>query len=418
VRYFYSFLFYLALPFVLLRLLWRSRRLPAYRERFPERFGFYPKKFDQCIWVHAVSVGEAIAAIPMIKALISRYPSLPIVVTTMTPTGAVRIKSGLGDTVTHAYIPYDLPDAMARFLTAMNPVVGIIMETELWPNMLTICHQKAIPVCLVNARLSEKSARGYQRIASLTREMLQTITVIAANGQPDADRFIALGAIKEHVTVTGNMKFDLELPANLAEARLVLREQLGRDRFIWIAASTHEGEEEIILAAHKKIRELNPQALLILVPRHPDRFDAMATLCAREFNVIRRSQKRACSSDIAVFLGDSMGELPLMYSVVDVAFVGGSLIPRGGHNLLEPAALGKAILMGPHFFNFLEISNMFLAAKALIKITDVKTLTEQLVILMQNVNERSEMGQRALQMVNANRGVLDKQLALISSVMR
>jgi 3-deoxy-D-manno-octulosonic-acid transferase len=368
--------------------------------------------------VHAVSVGESIAAIPMIKELKRRYPELPLLVTTMTPTGAMRIKSGLGNTVTHAYFPYDLPEATNRFLTAMNPVVGIIMETELWPNMIASCQQKNIPLCLVNARLSEKSARGYQRIAPLTREMLQVITVIAANGQLDAERFIALGAIKERVTITGNMKFDLELPASLASDSETLREQLGKDRFIWIAASTHEGEEDIILAAYKKIREKNPQALLILVPRHPDRFDAIAALCQRELTVVRRSSGQHCSSDVAVFLGDSMGELPLMYSVADVTFVGGSLIPRGGHNLLEPAALGKPILMGPHVFNFLEISDLFLKANALIKITAIDDLAEQLSLLMRNVNERRNMGQRALEVVNANKGILEKQLALVDKVIK
>ena len=197
MRYFYSFLFYLALPYVFIRLWWRSRRLPEYRQRLGERLGYYPFKLDQCIWVHAVSVGEALAAIPLIKALKLRYPQLPFLVTTMTPTGAARIKSALGESVIHAYIPYDLPTAVTRFLQTMQPVVGIIMETELWPNLLAICRKKNIPVCLVNARLSEKSAQGYRRIASLTREMLENINVIAAHGEIDAERFIALGALKD-----------------------------------------------------------------------------------------------------------------------------------------------------------------------------------------------------------------------------
>ena len=250
--------------------------MPAYRQRLPERLGFYPFKFNRCIWIHAVSVGETIAALPLIKALQARYADLPILVTTMTPTGAARVKSALGDSVSHAYLAYDLPDAVARFLRAMHPVMGIIIETELWPNLLAACRSEKIPVCLVNARLSDKSARGYQRIASITRDMLHGLALIAANGKVDAERFIALGARPKRVVVTGNIKFDLELPANLSQRAAALRQGLGDKRFIWIAASTHAGEEEAVLAAHKKIRATRPDALLILVPRHPDRFDAVA----------------------------------------------------------------------------------------------------------------------------------------------
>jgi 3-deoxy-D-manno-octulosonic-acid transferase len=413
VRYLYSFLFYLALPIIFIRLWWRSRRLPEYRQRLGERLGHYPFKLDQCIWVHAVSVGETLAAIPLIKALKSRYPHLPLLVTTMTPTGAARVKSALGESVIHTYIPYDFPGAVRRFLSAMQPMVGIIMETELWPNLLAACHHKTIPVCLVNARLSEKSARGYRRIASLTREMLQKMTVIAAHGEVDAKRFIALGAPKDRVIVTGNIKFDLELPLDLISKSTALRDVLGKERFIWIAASTHEGEEEMVLSAHKKLREKNPQALLILVPRHPDRFNKIAALCEQSFVTVRRSQQPVCTQETAVYLGDTMGELLLMYSASDIAFVAGSLIPRGGHNMLEAGALGKPILTGPHLFNFAEISELFIRARALTKVRDTESLAMQLTQLMQNPFEREQMGQRALQVVDANRGALAKQLEII-----
>lgn len=418
LRYLYTFLFYLALPFIFMRLGWRSWRLPAYRKRWGERLGFYPFKLEKCLWVHAVSVGEAVAAIPLIKGLQVNYPHLPLLVTTMTPTGAARITKTFGESVIHAYIPYDLPDAMRRFMQAMHPLAVVIMETELWPNLLVACHQKRIPVCLVNARLSAKSARGYQRVAPLTREMLQYVNVIAAHGQADAERFVALGALKERVVVTGNLKFDLELPEKGADEILRLRECLGKERFIWIAASTHEGEEEIILAAHQKLREKNPQALLILVPRHPDRFHAVTKMCEQSFVTARRSEGQLCQPETGVYMGDTMGELLLMYGAADVTFVGGSLIPRGGHNMLEPGALAKPVLTGVHLFNFAEISELFVSARALTTVINADALAAELMRLMNNPGEREAMGRRAKQVVDENRGALAKQLALINEVCR
>lgn len=417
VRYLYTCLFYLALPFVFLRLAFRALRLPAYRHRLGERLGFYPIQLQNCIWVHAVSVGETLAAIPLIKTLKSLYPNAVLLVTSMTPTGADRVKAAFGDSVQHAYLPYDLPGAVKRFLRVMQPRIGIIMETELWPNLLAACHEQHIPVCLVNARLSAKSATGYARIAKLTREMLNKLSVIAAHGEVDAKRFIALGANQNKVIVTGNLKFDLELPQNLAEKSATLRSQLGNERFVWIAASTHEGEEAVILAAHQILRTTQPHALLILVPRHPDRFDNIATLCAQSFKTIRRSLSMPCTAETAVYLGDTMGELLLMYGAADVAFVGGSLIPRGGHNMLEPAALQKAILTGPHLFNFAEISEKFAQTNALIKVSDANTLAKQLLFFAENQHAREEMGKRALEVVTANRGALAKQIALIQETM-
>ena len=417
MRYFYSFLLYLVLPFLFIRLWWKSRRLPAYRERMTERLGFYPFKLEKCIWVHAVSMGETIAAAPLIKKIVSRYPAIPVLVTTMTPTGARQVKTSFGDTVNHAYIPYDFPDAVARFLKTMNPIICIIMETELWPNSVAACRKKQIPVCLVNARLSEKSAQGYERIAPLTRELLKNISVIAAHGEKDAARFIALGATSDQVLVTGSLKFDLTLPEDLMMKSAALREELGNDRFVWIAASTHEGEEDIILAAHKKIREKNPNALLILVPRHPERFDAIAKLCEQSFVTCRRSLKQVCAPEAAVYLGDTMGELMLMYGAADVAFVGGSFVPKGGHNMLEPGALGKPILSGPHLFNFKEISELFVFAHAMTIVHDAASLAEQIEQLIHDASERTQMGKRAKEVVEANRGALVKQLDVIDKVL-
>ena len=413
VRYLYTFLLYLAMPFIFLRLLWRSRKLRDYRLRWRERLGCYPFKMDRSLWVHAVSVGEVIAAIPLIKELQAQYPHYPMVVTTMTPTGAARVKAAFGESVTHAYLPYDLPGALNRFLNAAHPVACIIMETELWPNLLAVCQLRGIPVCLTNARLSKKSARGYARIAPLTRSMLANVTHISACGQDDADRFADLGARREQMAVTGNLKFDLLIPEGLLEKASALRAKLGEDRFIWIAASTHEGEEDIILQAHRQVLDVDASALLILVPRHPDRFHQIAQLSASQFTTARRSANDVVSADTQVYLGDTMGEMLLLYGAADVAFVAGSLIPRGGHNILEPAAFAKPILSGPHVFNFAEICKMFARADALITVDNADTLAAALLRLMQQEDARLASGQRARAVMDANRGALAKQLQMI-----
>lgn len=417
MRFLYTLFFLLAFPFVLMRLWLRSRYQHAYLERIGERFGYYPFQLQESIWLHAVSVGESVAAIPLIKALQNSFPHLPLVVTTMTPTGMERIKAEFGDSVIHAYLPYDLPYFMARFLQTIKPKLGIIMERELWPNLIALCHRKNIPVYLFNARLSEKSARSYRYIPSIMREILQNLTMIAAQAEADAKRFISLGASPNRVSVTGNIKFDMEIPPELSYQGNILREQLGKDRFIWLVASTHEGEEEIILAAHQQLRKQYPDALLIVVPRSPDRFASVAQTCEQLFQTVRRSLQQSINPDTAVYLGDTMGELLLMYQVTDVAFVGGSLIKHGGHNMLEPASLAKPILSGPHCFNFMEIYYLLKSANALITVTNEKSLVKELIRLAQNPTERNRMGQAGLDIVTANRGALAKQLALIKQHM-
>lgn len=413
MRYFYTILFYLLIPFVFLRLLWRSRRQPAYRLRWGERLGWYPFRLDRCLWLHAVSVGEVIAATPLINQLRVMYPTLPLLVTTMTPTGSARVQSTLGRNVYHVYLPYDIPTAIRRFLAAMKPIAGIMMETELWPNLINICHQKKIPICLMNARLSEKSMRGYQWASGLVKETLLSLDMIGANGEADAKRFAALGMPVDRIHVTGNIKFDLELAADLQEQIKRLRLELGQDRFIWIAASTHDGEEAVILEAHKLLCEQQPGALLMLVPRHPDRFNTVARMCEAVFKTQRRSAGHACATDTAVYLGDTMGELMVLYGVSDVVFVGGSLIPRGGHNILEPAALAKPILTGPHVFNFADINAIFMREQAIIKVNDANSLFTELKIMMTDDAVRADTGARAKRIVEKNRGALAAQLALI-----
>lgn len=415
LRYLYSFLFYLILPFAFLRLLWRGRRLPAYRQRLGERLGFCPHQLESCIWVHAVSVGETIAAIPLIKALKKTYPDIPLLVTNMTPTGAARVKAAFGDTVLQAYIPYDLPDANSRFIKRVNPKILIILETELWPNLLAACREHHIPVVLTNARLSQKSANGYRKIFSVTKTMLNQLAALSSQGYADAKRFIELGISENKVVVTGNLKFDLDIPENLHEKSNLLRQELGSERLIWIAASTHPSEEEIILEAHKKVKEKYPNALLILVPRHPDRFDQVAQLITQEkLSMVRRSLKEVPSSHTSVYLSDTMGELLLMYSVSDVAFVAGSFAEVGGHNMLEAAALDKPILTGPKLYNFAEISEMLFAAKGMIKVHEANELATEVMRLFADESYRKEVGKNALSVVEQNKGSLKKQMDVIA----
>lgn len=416
MRYIYSLLIYSMAPLIFLRLFLRSRKAPEYRRRWSERLGFTPHCLENCIWVHAVSVGETIAALPLVKELRATYPSTPILVTNMTPTGAARVKAAFGDSVLQCYIPYDFPDAVNRFLKRVKPQVAIIMETELWPNTFAACRKRNVPLVVTNARLSEKSARGYKVIHFLTQEMLSAVRALSSQGYADAERFIQLGMPKERVQVTGNLKFDLQVPAELKEKSIILKNQLGLERLIWVAASTHPTEEEKILEAHKIVREKFSNTLLILVPRHPNRFDSVADLIRQKgFSVQRRTEANKGSAD--VYLADTMGELLLMYATCDVAFVAGSFASVGGHNMLEAAALGKPILTGPQLFNFAEISEMLILAEAMTVVNDSNELAEEIIALFADPAYRATMGANALQVVEQNRGALVKQMEVIKSFM-
>ncbi len=412
-RTLYTLLFHLGLPLVALRLFLRSRKAPAYARRVGERFALgLPALKPGGIWVHAVSVGESIAAAPMIRALMQRHPDLPITVTCMTPTGSERIRALFGDQVQHCYLPYDLPWAAARFLDRARPVLGVIMETELWPNHIHQCARRGIAVALANARLSERSARGYARFAGLTRPMLEEMSWIAVQTEAEAERFRQLGARPERVSVTGSIKFDLTIDPELLARAADLRDQWQvRQRPIWIAASTHAGEDEIILAAHRQLLEKHPDALLILVPRHPERFNPMAELCTREgLRTLRRSTGELVTADTQVLLGDTMGELLFLYALADVAFVGGSLVPNGGHNLLEPAALGKPVLSGPHLFNFLEIAAQLREVGALREVADAPSLAMAVAALWDEPASAARMAEAGLGVMKANQGALERLL--------
>lgn len=415
LRIIYTIIFTLAVPLILLRLIWRGRSAPAYFKRWNERFALQkviaPK--EPVIWIHAVSVGETEASAPLVESLLLSYPNHRILITTMTPTGSERVHQRYGDKVRHCYLPYDLPFSVNRFLAQWRPVLGIIMETELWPNLLHYCQQKDIPLVLANARLSARSANSYQRISTLTRQMLQSFRLIAAQSQDDRQRLIELGANKQHVHAAGNLKFEINLPASAAEQAEALRASWG-DRPVFIAASTHEGEDEIILNATRRIRASIPQLLLILVPRHPERFDRVAALSQKAgYKILRRSDNGMCTREIQVLVVDTMGELPLFYATCDIAFVGGSLVPTGGHNVLEPAALGKAVLIGPYHFNFNEISKQFLNANAAIEVHNSEQLADTVINLLQSPQKRAQMGETGQQLIKLSQGASQRVMNLI-----
>ena len=422
MRWLYSLLLYVLTPLILLRLWLRGRKAPAYRKRIAERFGFFDAPVSAGgIWVHAVSVGESIAAAPMIRALLARYPQQTITVTTMTPTGSERVRVLFADAIAdgrifHVYAPYDMPSAVARFLRRVKPALLIVVETELWPNTIRGCAQRGIPVLVANARLSQKSARGYARLGGITRPMLRDIAIVAAQNAQDGERFVALGLPRERLQITGSVKFDLSIDATLQARAQQLRDVIGA-RPVWIAASTHAGEDEIVLAAQREILRTHPAALLILVPRHPERFNDVAELIAAAgLSMQRRSNGALVQADTQVLLGDTMGELLMLFGAAAVAFVGGSLIERGGHNTLEPAAWGLPIITGASDFNFREISALLMQAGALVKCTGSAAIAAEIQRLFDDAAARKTRGQAARGVVEGNRGALNKLLAAIDSL--
>lgn len=411
----YTALFYLIQPLIWIRLWVRGRKAPAYRKRWGERYGFYRQPLQKGgIMLHSVSVGETLAAIPLVRALRQRYPSLPITVTTMTPTGSERVLSAFGRDVQHVYLPYDLPDAVNRFLNNVEPRLVLVMETELWPNLIAALHRREIPLVIANARLSARSARGYARLGKFVRTLLRRITLIAAQNEEDGERFIELGARRAQLCVTGSLKFDISVTPQMAAKSVTLRRQWAPHRPVWTAASTHDGEESIILAAHKTLLQQFPDLLLILVPRHPERFpDAAALVRNMGLSYITRSSGEVPSASTQVVVGDTMGELMLLYGMSDLAFVGGSLVERGGHNPLEPAAHAIPVLMGPHIFNFKDICARLEQADGLITVTDEASLVKELASLLSDEDYRSYYGRHAVEVLYQNQGALQRLLDLL-----
>lgn len=416
-RWFYTAILRLVFPLIWLRLWLRGRKSPAYRLRWRERLGFSAqlRPAQKPLWIHAVSVGEALAAQPLVQAIRTAYPDLPLLITTMTPTGSERVRAIWGDAVSHVYAPYDYPGAIARFLTHWQPCALVVMETELWPNTLALARRDGMPVLLANARLSERSANGYARAGVLTREMMQSLSVVAAQDDATAARFRALGVPSERVVVTGSLKFDITISAEQTALAQTWREQYAlQDRLVWVAASTHLGEDELMLAAHALLRERLPHALLILVPRHPERFQRVAELIdATGLRYVRRSEQQPVTPEAAVWLGDSMGELMSWLGLADAAFVGGSLLPRGGHNALEPLALGVPTLTGPHDFNFASINAELRAARALQTVDDAASLAQALHELMTDAALAQSRREAGLRVIAANQGAVARQLALL-----
>ena len=414
LRGLYSAALYLLAPITVYHLIWRGLRQPAYFQRWPERYAVYRDDHAaRTLWVHAVSVGEVNAAVPLVNALRRSRPDLRLLVTTITPTGSERVRALWGNGVEHVYLPYDLPGAVGRFLDHYRPCTALIMETELWPSLMFGCRERSIPVYILNARLSERSLRGYRVLAPLVGRALRTVRTVAAQSQADGQRFIRLGARDGQIQVTGNLKFDVAVPEGLSAFAGECRQHCGGNP-VWIAASTHEDEEAAVLAIHRRLRARFPGLLLLWAPRHPERFRAVTEQArAQGWRVSIRSQARWPQQDAAVFVIDTLGELMSFYACADVAFVGGSLQPVGGHNLLEPAATGTAIVTGPHLHNFVEIAERLEAAGALRIGADADAVEAALSELLADPAQRERMAASGRDLVETGRGALTRTLDLL-----
>jgi 3-deoxy-D-manno-octulosonic-acid transferase len=420
MRFLYTLFAYLLAPVFCAVMFFRGLRDRRYWANFGERFGRGPTVEKPSIWVHAVSVGEVQACAVLVRCLHDRYPGIPIVVTTLTATGAERARALLGDRATVRYMPLDLPGSVHRFFDRARPRIAVIFETELWPNLYHECGRRRVPLVLASARLSPKAMGKYTRFLTLFRQALSNDVVIAAQGESDAARFRELGANPDRTHVTGNLKFDFALPPDVTTKGHELREHYAAGRLVWVAGSTHgDGEEEAVLAAHKHVRAVHPNALLVLVPRHRQRFgDVGAWLEKQNIRIIRRSSPAARTRDLEVLLVDTLGELLDFYAMGDVAFVGGSLVPIGGHNLLEPAALGIPVLTGPHNHNGADIAKILIEAGAAVVVKDAAELGERVATLLSSPAERDRMGAAGRAAVEGNRGALEKLLGLIDPLLR
>ena len=409
---------HILLPVVFTRLLIKSRRNSAYRKRWLERLGIYATQPPSPpIWIHTVSVGEFNAAKPLIQRLQTTYPDTPILVTTTTPTGSDAVKA-FGKDLLHGYLPYDVPGAVNRFLDHWQPRLSIIFETEIWPTLYRQTNNRAISILLVNARLSEKSARGYQKLQPLVTETLNRVTQIAVASNQDAYQLKNLCGPLDQLEIFGNTKFDYQPPDHAQFQIDNIRSSLNfANRKTWVAASTHPEEEALILQAHQQILKTIPDALLVLVPRHPERFDQVAALCEQLHPTARRSLNQPCSTDIKIYLADTMGELALFYGATDAAFVGGSLVPIGGHNLCEPAAYARAPLFGPHMHNFIEIRDLLAAVDGARQIDNYQQLAQQLAVLLNDPKEADRRGNLALQAMQQHRGATNKLMKLIANTL-
>jgi 3-deoxy-D-manno-octulosonic-acid transferase len=414
----YRLIIYISLPVVLLNLIWRSIKTPSYRRRMGERFGVLSMKpKSNGVWIHCVSVGETKAAIPLIKKIQAQMPNLAITVTCTTPTGSNEIINAFGDSVYHCYCPFDIPSVANRFLSSVQPKVAIMVETEVWPHLLMTCHRRGIKTLLINGRMSQSSANGYLKIKSITQPIFKNFDYVAAQYPSDAKRLRLLGVKKESMHITGSVKFDISPDEAVYELGRKFKRWIGNGRPIMIAASTHTGEDEAVLEAFKEIKHKIPNCFLIIVPRHPERFDTVRHLIEQKnINFISRSATinnpdsmlQPISDDTDILLGDTMGELLSLYQCCDVAFVGGSIAKIGGHNILEAAVLGKPTVIGPHYFNFQDVSQEMINEQACFCVESAAELADIVIELFTNAEKAHSASKNAILVLEKNRGSLKR----------
>lgn len=421
----YSIVFYLSLPFIFLRLYWRGIKAPAYRLRWLERLGYYkqPAVAKQSIWIHAVSVGEAEAIFPLVKQLQALYPLSTLVVTTTTPTGSARVQAVLDASVLHVYLPYDVPTAVRRFLVHFKPKLAVIVETEIWPNIISGCSANDIPLYIVNARLSEKSLRGYLKIPAFVRSILQQVTLVVAQTQMDAARFKMLGVQSHRIVVSGNIKFDAPLQDELFAKGKMIRQQLFLDRFVWLMASTHQGEEVAFLDCYRQLKKQVPELLLLVAPRHPERFLEVKQLAEQKgLQVLMRTEVQqiadfALESQHDLYVIDTLGELKMFYAAADLAFVGGSLVPIGGHNVLEAAAAKAPVVFGPYMANFSVIAQGMLSAKAALQCANAEDLADMFLLVYKDSALRADLVSNATAFLQSRQGATQRLLTILQQAL-
>jgi 3-deoxy-D-manno-octulosonic-acid transferase len=413
-RFAYALAWLAATPFILLRLLTRSRRQPGYRERVGERFGLYGERpAARRIWIHAVSVGETRAAAPIVEALQREFPRHRILLTHMTPTGWETGAQLFGTSVDQAWLPYDYRHAVRRFVRAFRPECGLLLETEIWPRLLEECEAARLPVVLANARLSERSARRYSHFPEFTRDAMRRLRGVAAQTEADAARLRELGA--SPVVVTGNVKFDMAIPTEMVERGARLRESIGSGRIVWVAGSTREGEEALLLDAFSAIGDA--RVLLLIVPRHPDRFDTVAQLAGDRGMAVARRSSGSIAPDARVMVGDSMGEMLAYYAAADVVIMGGSLLAFGSQNLIEPCAMGKPVILGPSTYNFEEAADQAIGAGAAVRVKDAPAAIEAAMQISRDAARRDAMAAKGRTFVDAHRGAVDRLVAWLAAML-
>lgn len=415
MRSIYTSLFYLFLPIVLLRLFWRGFKAPEYRQRWKERLALYKQTYSSnVIWIHAVSVGEAEAVFPLVKQLQAQYPLDKFLITTTTPTGSARVKVVLAETVEHVYLPYDLPCVVRRFLAHFKPKIAIIMEKEIWPNLFSQIGQQQIPLFIINARLSANSAKGYQKIAHLVQSALANVTAVATQTNDDCERFISIGSIANQTQVEGNIKFDVTIADEIVASGKAVKVSLFAGRFVWVIASTHKGEDEIFLKLYQQLKPEMPDLLLVIVPRHPERFKQVQQLAEQQLlKTVMRSEGVDCSIADDIYIADTMGELKMLYAAADIGFIGGSMVDVGGHNILEPLAVGLPVIFGPYMVNFKEITEHVLTAKAAIQCQNDDEISRTVKKMYGNAEGRRILSELGLEFVRCNQGATARVITLL-----